>query len=332
MNLTKKITIFLSVALLPLLAFSQNRKEVHYSAFEPDSIWYDTNGDTLNAHGGGILYDRGKYYWFGERRGAGVSSGGVGIYSSKDLYNWKKEGTALSPSQDPESDITQGCVMERPKVIYNRNTKQYVMWFHLELKGKGYAAARAAVAVSDKVAGPYRYLKSFRPNGNMSRDMNLFVDDDGSAYHIYSSDENMDMRIVKLTADYLSPTPQDSFLFRRQREAPAMMKFKGKYYLLTSGCTGWAPNTASVDVADNIFGPYKELGNPMSGPHAGITFYGQPTYILPVQGKKDAFIYIGDKWNPKNLKDSRYQWLPVQFKEGNLKIEWKEKWGLDFFN
>ncbi len=39
--------------------------------------------------------------------------------------------------------------MERPKVIYNKRTKKFVMWFHLELKSKGYEAARAGVAVSD---------------------------------------------------------------------------------------------------------------------------------------------------------------------------------------
>ena len=33
--------------------------------------------------------------------------------------------------------------MERPKVIYNKQTGKFVMWFHLELKGRGYGPARA---------------------------------------------------------------------------------------------------------------------------------------------------------------------------------------------
>src|SRR5690606_22853195 len=115
--------------------------------------------------------------------------------SSTDLYNWKFEALALSPDENnAESDIARGCVMERPKVIYNEKTKKYVMWFHLELKGQGYNAARAGVAISDNVTGPYRFISSFRPNGNMSRDMALFKDDDGEAYHIYSSRENYDLR------------------------------------------------------------------------------------------------------------------------------------------
>ena len=300
------------------------------TAFEPGALWYDTDGKLINAHGGGLLYNNKTYYWYGEIRGRS-ESGGVSVYSSKDMYNWKNEGVALKPSEDSTSDITRGCVMERPKVIYNKKTKKYVMWVHLELKGKGYAAARAMVAVSDKATGPFTYLSSFRPNGNMSRDMNLFVDDDGAAYHIYSSDENMDLRVARLSDDYLTPTTADKILFRRQREAPALLKKDNIYYLITSGCTGWAPNTASVHTATNLFGPWTLVGDPMAGPGANKTFGGQSTYVQAVQGKKDAFIYMGDKWNPRDLKDSRYQWLPIQFKDNKLVIEWMDKWDLSWF-
>lgn len=308
-------------------AYAQQKKEKNFKSSE---LWYDTDGQLINAHGGGILYANKKYYWFGEKRGKQVSQG-VTVYSSKDLYSWQYEGVALTPDKNPESEITEGCLMERPKVIYNKKTRKYVMWFHLELKGKGYAAAKAGVAVSDKITGPYKFVDSFRPNGNMSRDMNLFVDDDGSAYHIYSSDENMDMRISKLTDDYLKATKEDKLLFRRQREAPAIFKYQNKYYLVTSGCTGWAPNEASIHVADNLFGSWTLSGDPMVGPNSKLTFGGQSTYVLPVAGKKDAFIFIADKWNPKDLMDSRYIWLPVQFDEGKVKIEWMDQWNLDYF-
>ena len=39
--------------------------------------------------------------------------------------------------------IAKGCILERPKVVYNKKTKKYVMWFHLELRGKGYGSAYA---------------------------------------------------------------------------------------------------------------------------------------------------------------------------------------------
>ncbi|MDP4261236.1 MAG: glycoside hydrolase family 43 protein [Bacteroidota bacterium] len=300
--------------------------------FRPGEVWRDTHGDTINAHGGGILYINNNYYWFGEKRNRHGSEG-VNVYSSKDLYNWKYEGVALGQSEDTLSDIRKGCVMERPKVIYNKLTKKYVMWFHLELKGKGYSAARAAVAVSDKITGPYQFISSFRPNGNMSRDMTLFADDDGAAYQVYSSRENYDLRITKLTDDYLAATSKDTMLFSKHREAPALFKYQNKYYLITSGCTGWAPNKADLHVATSLLGPWQPVdGNPMEGPDADSTFGSQSAYIQPVAGKKGNFIFIADKWNPKDLRDSRYVWLPVQLKNNELKIEWLRSWSLDFWD
>ena len=45
--------------------------------------------DSINAHGGGILYDKGTYYWYGEHKVEGDAGNyaqvGVHCYSSKDL-------------------------------------------------------------------------------------------------------------------------------------------------------------------------------------------------------------------------------------------------------
>lgn len=130
----------------------------------PAGVWNDVNGEYINAHGGGILLFDSKYYWFGEHRPAKGFSTEVGVtcYSSTDLCNWRYEGVALSVSEEAGNEIEKGCIMERPKVIYNKRTKKFVMWFHLELKGKGYEAARAGVAVSDSPTGPYRFVSSSR--------------------------------------------------------------------------------------------------------------------------------------------------------------------------
>lgn len=297
-------------------------------AFRPGEVWNDEAGGVINAHGGGVLLMNKIYYWYGEKRGKHAQEG-VNVYSSKDLYKWKYEGVALAPSQEAGNDIEAGCLMERPKVIYNRKTKKYVMWFHLELKGQGYKAARAGVAVSDKPTGPFRYVKSFRPNDNMSRDMTLYVDDNGKAYTIYSSRENYDLHIAELSDDYTSATPKDKMLFSAHREAPAVFKWSGKYYLITSGCTGWKPNPATIHVADSLFGEWTSLGSPLHGAGADSTYGGQSTYVLPIAGKKDQFLFMADKWNPANLIDSRYIWLPVRFKDGKPHIEWADSWQLN---
>ena len=116
-------------------------------------------------------------------------------------------------------------------------------------------------------------------------------------------------------------------------EAPAIFKKDGKYYLMMSGCSGWAPNAARTAVADNIFGPWKELGNPCEGEGAELTYRSQSTYILKLQETKDIklsgkelYIYVGDRWNPDDLLDSRYIWLPIRFDDGRFLVEWKDAW------
>lgn len=341
----------------------------------------------INAHGGGILFHQGTYHWFGEHKIEGREGNsaqvGVHVYSSADLYHWKDEGIALHVSKDPASDITQGCILERPKVIFNASTGKFVMWFHLETKLAGYTAARTGVAVSNDVTGPYEFIRSFRPNagcwpqnvpdelktlltdeqlayvarlgmvggpvsnyptdlvfrrdfagGQMARDMTLFVDDDGVAYHIYSSEDNGTLHISQLNDDYLSPSGRYSRFFPgRFHEAPSIMKRKGVYYLITSDCTGWAPNAARLSRADSIWGPWTELGNPCIGTSAEManTFESQSTYILPVAGKKDAYIFMADRWRPKNAIDGRYIWLPVEFENDTPCLRWKERWNLESF-
>jgi beta-xylosidase len=164
--------------------------------------------------------------------------------------------------------------------------------------------------------------------GQMARDMNLFVDDDGKAYLVYSSEENSTIHISQLSDDYLSCSGNYArFFIERYMEAPVIFKTtEGKYFFMGSDCTGWSPNAARSAVADNIWGPWTELGNPCIGKDSELTFNSQSTFILPVQGKKDFFIYIGDRWTPENPIDGRYIWLPVILKEKGFEISWKDKW------
>lgn len=346
------------------------------STFHPGEIWKDTDGTHINAHGGGMLYENGIYYWYGEHKGQNNSAQvGLRVYSSTDLYNWKNEGVALAVSPKTDSEITSGCVMERPKVIYNKKTEKYVMWFHLELKGKGYAAARTGVAISDTPTGPFQYLKSYRPNagewpldfneawktapaggeptewwsptwtkavkeglfvrrdfekGQMARDMTIYVDDDGTAYHIHSSEENQTLHISELTPDYLGFTGKWVRMDPGgQNEAPAIFKQDGYYYMITSGLTGWDPNAARSFRAKNILGPWTALGNPAQGKDADLTFHSQSTYILPVTGKKNAFIFMADRWRPWKPIDGRYIWLPLSIKDNKPILAWKDSWKLE---
>jgi gamma-glutamyltranspeptidase/glutathione hydrolase len=374
------------ISMLSLIAcnLSDKSSKTINSTFRPGEVWYDSDSVPVNAHGGGILYYEGVYYWFGEHKIEGTAGNiayvGVRCYSSKDLYNWTNEGVALSVIEDdPEHDITRGCILERPKVIYNARTRKFVMWFHLELKDQGYKAARSGVAVADKVTGPYKFLESFRPDlkiwplnvtekdkelvdtsvynisftggfnpeepqnvnllgrdfttGQMARDMTLFVDDDGTAYQIYASEENRTLHISQLTDDYLKPAGKYVRVFEgRYMEAPVIFKHNGKYYFIGSGCTGWNPNAARSAVAESIWGPWTETGNPCIGPDSELTFHSQSTFVLPVQGREESFIFMADRWNPQNAIDGRYIWLPISFNNNKLIIKWMNEWDLSYFD
>jgi hypothetical protein len=61
------------------------------------------------------------------------------------------------------------------------------------------------------------------------------------------------------------------------------------------------------------------------------TFNSQSTFILPVQGKVGAFIFMADRWNPQDAIDGRYVWLPVEFQHEVPMIRWHDEWDLSFF-
>jgi hypothetical protein len=172
-------------------------------------------------------------------------------------------------------------------------------------------------------------LGSFKPNEGDSRDQTIFKDDDGRAYHIYSSEWNKTLYIGLLNNDYTQHTGVYTRNFIDQyREAPAVFKHKGKYYIISSGCTGWDPNTAQCAVADSMLGEWKVIGNPCIGEDAEKTYYAQSTYVLPIGGKKGLIIAMFDRWNKTDLDDSRYVWLPLTFRDGKPVIEWKDEWVL----
>jgi beta-xylosidase len=372
-----------SLLTLLLLGFTATitAADAGQGSFRPGELWPDDKGVHINAHGGGILPHDGVYYWFGEHKIEGDEGNyaqvGVHVYSSRDLVNWKDGGIALPVSDDPKSEIVKGCIIERPKVIYNAKTKTFVMWFHLELKGQVYRSARAGLAVSDKPTGPFKYVGSFRPNpgvlplgfdagaapdpnrlkdknkrrfndavvagdvvwrdlerGQMSRDMTLFVDDDRKGYLLSSGEDNLTLHLHELTDDYRGFTGKWTRIFPGEsNEAPALFKRAGKYYLFASGTSGWNPNPGRSAMADSLWGPWTVLGNPCRGTESenATTFESQSTYVLPVPGRPGEFIYMGDRWRPKNAIDGRYVWLPVEWENDRPVLRWHAEWDLSVF-
>jgi hypothetical protein len=270
----------------------------------------DTSGNGVHAHGGGVIRVGGYYYWFGENRNPDNTFRAVSVYRSTDLRNWEFRNNVLTQSSHPELQVAN---LERPKVIFNASTGQYVMWMHKE-NGRDYGEARAAVATASTVDGSYTWRGSFRPLDHMSRDITLFSDDDGTAYMISAANENADLHVYRLTSDYLQVSARVQRLWPGSwREAPAMFKRGGVYFLLTSGATGWAPNQQKYATASSVTGTWSALSNVGDA----TAFDSQTAFVLPVQGSQTtSYLYLGDRWAGATggaVNESRYVWLPLNF-------------------
>ncbi|MFD5087547.1 RICIN domain-containing protein [Kitasatospora sp. NPDC058406] len=295
----------------------------------------DTVGAGVQAHGGGVIKVGDYYYWFGEDRGEDNKFRYVSAYRSKDLKSWEPRGHVLTQESAPELGT---ALIERPKVLYNEKTKQFVMWMHKEADDS-YGEARAAVAVSSAVDGPYQWKGSFRPKDAkgaeyMSRDITVFEDKAaGKAYMISSANNNADLMVYELTDDYTQVKDVAANPWPGQhRESPALFKRGDVYFMLTSGTSYWDPNQQKYATAPSPTGPWtemKDVGN--SNGHQS-----QTAFVLPVEGSDTtSYLYLGDRWagvgpNPKRVNDSTYVWLPLQFPTAtSMTLPWYPEVSID---
>lgn len=334
--------------LLSLLLVSCMQAPVENGCFRPGEVWLDTEGKPINAHGGCVIFADSTYYWYGEHKIPGRSEeekadGGVHCYSSRDLYNWKDEGLVLAvDTENSKSDIAAGCILERPKVIWNDQTLKYMMFFKLYPKGLGYEFGYLGVASAEKPTGPFVYSHMFLPADSDygSGDFSIFKDLDGQVYHYTVRKPDKAFVMGRLNREYTFP--ESSYVelqgIAKHTEAPAVLYDKGRYYMIGSGSSGWAPNAARSYVATTSSGPFFDTGNPCKGvnPHNGLgpdkTFGGQSSYIFPVQGKENAYIAMFDIWKPEMPIKGLYMWLPVQLNEGGIRVEWMSRWDLSVFD
>ena len=291
----------------------------------PKGIWKDDRGEHVQAHGGGIIKVKKNYYWFGEYRAKDNDSNRryVGCYSSDDLMNWRFRNKVIDIT-DPDS-LGAKWVLERPKVFYNKKTKRYVMYMHID--DRRYKTARVGIAVSDKVDGKYTYVKSFRPLGYESRDIGQFIDDDGTAYLIFESRPSKGFYIARLSDDYMTVEKEVCYI-KAPLEGGAIIHYQGLYYAIGSALTGWNPNPNKFATATSLSGPWSEFAD--IAPPETKTYGAQSTMILKVQGTKGTTaIFMGDVWKPKEQWNSSYLWMPLQIGNGKLWLPEPKPWTIN---
>jgi beta-xylosidase len=309
------------------------------------TTWFDARHKVIDAHCGNIIYHEGVYYWYGEHKIKGLSEktyadGGVHCYASNDFMKWYDQGMMISLDSVGNHDLIHKCILERPKVVYNANLKKFVIFFKFYLKEMGYDVGYVGVATSLSPVGPFVYSHKFLGgnSANGTGDFAMFKDDDGSLYHIAVQKPSKKLVISKMTDDYMMPAEKYSICegIEYATEAPALLKKNGIYYMIGSASTGWKPNAARSYSSKSLKGPWKSLGNPLSGinPHNGLgpelSYGGQSSFIFKMPNS-DNYVAMFDIHKPEHPFESLYIWLPLKLVDGKIRIEWIDEWNTSIF-
>jgi hypothetical protein len=287
----------------------------------PGSVWNDTQGNVIQAHGEGIIEVDGKYYWLGEDKTNGSAFQNVKCYSSSDLKNWTFVNNVLT--RQASGDLGPNRVIERPHVIYNASTSQFVMYMHVD--SSNYSDRKAGVATSSSVCGSYTYRGSTKPLGHDSLDDTLFQD--GTMGYFLSEDRaNTKLQIYQLSDDYLTVSSLVATV--SQYEAPAVAKIGSTYFLFGSHLSGWSTNDNQYATASSMAGPWSAWKS--FAPSGTNTCNSQSTFVLPVIGSSGTtYVFLADRWNSTNLTDSRYIWLPLTIKGTTVSMTCATSWKIN---
>ncbi len=323
----------------------------------------DTQGNILDAHDGCLEYFEGRFYLYGTRYGNTDGFGNTNryvCYSSPDLTAWTAHGEML---KDPPPRVYY-----RPYVKFNKRTGKYVMWYNA-INQQGAAVSQYGVAVADRPSGPFVIVNTnvaVKHSEGGVGDMGLFVDDDGTGYLAYTvgvggsfdvKDEPIphhQIRVMKLTPDYLGTTSEVSEVVAGNCESPAMFKRGDVYYLLFDNTCCFCPAGSGVRVytAAAPLGPFTYRGNiniKAENPRDLPTTWtppgtGRPDSIIKAQQTHVAtlptpsgvvYLWMGDLWGsrPDGIKghDFQYWSSPLKFDEDGMiqQLKLENQWKYD---
>ncbi len=288
-------------------------------------LWYTDRGDTVQAHAPGFLRHEGRWWMVGEDRDNGGLPD-VNLYSSYDFRTWHYEGKIITL---PDEEGLPVRMIERAKIMYCKRTGHFVIWCHWE--APNYSASEAASFEAEKITGPYRCTFRGRPLGVKTRDCNVFVDDDGTAYFVATTNENQDIGLFLLSDDYTQPVKHYPLFVGQRREAPVIVRVGDIYHVLTSACTGWAPNQCQHAWSESLTHGWSALHNVGDN----TCFRTQPAAIIRAGSSKKSgsLLYVGDRWKDPTLAESKTILFPIQFTDttcqiinlDSFDINWREK-------
>lgn len=282
------------------------------------TAWNDTAGNRIKNNCGGMLQDGGTFYWYGWD----PTTNTVNCYTSTTLgsASWTKVSNGNFP-------MFGSGFHGRPDVIKHPTNGTYVMVVEFS-SGPGRNGIDYLTSTSP--TGPFvsQQQDDFILGGVTMGDKGLYQDDDTAktAYLLCTTDDggvnNSTTKIVKLNANYIgqnaivhsaaSPSPK--------REALAMIKRNGTYYLTSSYTSGWNSSPTSYKTATSINGTYSASWITMpTSPSSTTSFDTQHDYIVKITGSSTtSYFYMGDRWGHQLFpsdptKFNNNAWYPITF-------------------
>ena len=202
-----------------------------------------------------ILLDNGTYYAYGTH-----ASGGIEVYTSTNLKNWKLHGLALN-----KDDVWADRRFWAPEV-YKVNGKFYMYYS---------ADEHICVATSDSPLGPFKQTEQ-KPMivDEKCIDNSLFIDDNGKPYlffvrfndgnNVWVAELESDLTTIKKETMHpcIHVSQEWEKVWPRVNEGPFVIKHKGLYYMSYSANSYESPlYGVGCATASNIMGTWTKYDN-----------------------------------------------------------------------
>lgn len=319
-------------------------------AIHNDTVREDDRGQEIMCQGGSLCKFGDTFYFYGWGDYPGDNrKDTITCYSSRDLAAWKFERHIYTRDM---TNLTL-IVPDRLHVIYNAATKKFVMiGKHIlpvddpEIPRQSRVTGGVSYFTSETPTGTFAYLghemlpTGVSPGTDYHRDLAAFQDTDGTAYVASSHDQhksNRNIMITRLQPDYLHVDRMicEIPLTGEAREAPYIIKLKGRYWLFVSGHgvggSAWNGSPTSYTTAEKIEGPWTPFRKVKCEPDSKDCFNAQNDFLFEVQGSAGSFVlWGGDRWSQRNGKGvGKNVWLPLQWQGEEPLLRWYPTWNVD---
>ena len=306
----------------------------------------DSEGNPVNAHGGGILREGDTFYLHGEffsSTSTDNNFNGFSLYSSQDLAHWHNEGIILA--RQPDGELGPNRKGERPHIIKCPSSGEFVLYAHAA--SADYQTDKEVVyATSNTITGQYRYrgpLQNDRGQIAAHSDMSAFADETGAYVlteggHVYTLASDCHSWLSDKSVPQVNGDSGGA-------ESPTIFKAQDTYYWIGSYKTGWRANNNFYATAPAMTGPWTHQGflAPVRDPSNNLsderTWLSQSTWVQPVTGcTGTVFVYWGDHWDGnldtkapgKHNALATYVFQPLIFDAKKISLpEYHASWRLD---